>query len=77
MYSLLLFVVIVWPTEMVISINQRIFFPRKGVVGRGFGERTWNGGKAKRRLLHPQQVEYPEHLEGAGCGDKDQNLCHL
>lgn len=35
MYSLLLFLVIVWLTEMVISINQGIFFFQERGLGRG------------------------------------------
>lgn len=44
-----LFVVIVWLTEMVISIHQRIFFffPRKRAGEKGLGERTWKGGKQR------------------------------
>lgn len=65
MYSLLLFVVIVWPTEMVFSINQRIFFPRRRAGERGLGVITSHGGKQRGGhcvLRVPPQVECPEAL---------------
>lgn len=56
MYSLLLFLVIVWLTEMVISINQGIFFSKKEGWGEGIGGENFEWWKAKRRSLCAQGI---------------------
>lgn len=58
------FVVIVWLTEMVISIHQRILFQERG-LGRGNWGREFGMVESKEEatvLLLPLQVEYPETL---------------